>query len=232
MPDYHEFRFPGESEEYRKARNELLRAEMDLRRQIEEVAELRRKLPFSGPLKEDYVFEEGAADPVDEKTVRQTRFSELFLRGKDSLIVYSFMFPPDGQPCPMCNSLLDGLNGIVPHAIQRVNFVVVAKAPIKKLREWARSRGWNNHRLLSSEKNTYNRDYFGEDEKDGQWPSLNVFRKADGGIFHFYHTELLLAPNEEGQNARHVDQIWPLWNLFDLTPEGRGKDWFPKLSYQ
>jgi predicted dithiol-disulfide oxidoreductase (DUF899 family) len=36
---------------------------------------------------------------------------------------------------------------------------------------------------------------------------------------------------EAGQDPRHVDMLWPLWNLLDLTPEGRGKDWYPKLAY-
>ena len=41
---HHPSRFPGESEAYRKARNELLEAEVNLRRSIESVAALRRKL--------------------------------------------------------------------------------------------------------------------------------------------------------------------------------------------
>ena len=88
----HSVRFPGESAEYREARNQLLEAEMTLRRHIEDVAALRRKLPPGGPLKEDYVFEEGATDINDSTTTRSTRFSELFDAGKDSLIVYSYMF--------------------------------------------------------------------------------------------------------------------------------------------
>lgn len=85
---------------------------------------------------------------------------------------------------------------------------------------------------MSSGNNTYNADYFAETADGAQMPAINVFRKTDHGIFHFYSAELLYAPTEAGQNPRHADLIWPLWNLFDLTPDGRGVDWFPKYSYR
>jgi predicted dithiol-disulfide oxidoreductase (DUF899 family) len=62
-------------------------------------------------------------------------------------------------------------------------------------------------------------------------PMLNVFVKRDGIVRHFWGSELMNAPADPGQNERHVDSIWPLWNLLDVTPEGRGKDWQPSLSY-
>jgi predicted dithiol-disulfide oxidoreductase (DUF899 family) len=228
MKNYHDKKFPGESDAYRKARNELLEAEINLRRQTEEVAELRRRLPHSAKVKEDYVFEE-----KDESgNIRHTKLSELFENGKDSLIIYSFMFGPQNEtPCTSCTSILDGLNGMIFHAEQRVNIAIVAKTSIEKLMNWAEGRCWKNLHLLSSSGNTYNTDYFGENEKGNQFPILNVFHKTDEGIFHSYATELLFAPPEKGQNGRHVDSIWPLWNLYDYTPEGRGTDWYPKLGY-
>jgi predicted dithiol-disulfide oxidoreductase (DUF899 family) len=135
------------------------------------------------------------------------------------------------KACPSCTSILDGLNGTAPHAAQRINLVVVAKSPIKRIRAFARERGWHNLRLLSSANNSYNRDYHGEDKKDSQLPALNVFARRGGKIHHCYCTELLFAPFDQGQDGRHVDLIWPLWNLFDFTPEGRGTDWHPKLTY-
>ena len=228
----HQVRFPGETVEYREAREKLLQAEMALRRQLEEIAAMRRRLPLGGPVPEDYVFEEGAADLNDSQTVKRVRMSELFDPGKDTLIAYSYMFGPNMKsPCTSCTSILDGLNGTALHARQRVNFVVIAKSPIQRIRELARSRGWHNLRLLSSHDNTYNRDYHGETAKGDQIPSLNVFTRRNGTISHFYNTELLFAPQERGMDGRHVDLIWPLWNLLDFTPEGRGTDWYPKLSY-
>jgi predicted dithiol-disulfide oxidoreductase (DUF899 family) len=217
-------RFPGESADYRAARDKLLAAEMDLRRQVEQVAELRRKLPPGGALAEDYVFDEGSGAGV--------KFSDLFREGMDTLALYSFMFGPEmKQACPMCTSFLDSLNGTAPHAGQRINLAVVAKSPIGRIREFARGRGWGNLRLLSSAANSYNRDYHGENAAGNQLPVFNVFVRRGGKIYHSYHTELVSAPAEPGQNQRHIDMMWPLWNLLDLTPEGRGQDWYPRLSY-
>lgn len=227
----HKQRFPGEGRAYRAARNTLLKAEMELRRKIEAVAALRRKLPPGGLIPEDYEFEEGAAEFGDDGTVRRVKMSELFRRDA-SLIVYSYMYSAAmAKPCPMCTCILDSLDGTARHAGQRLNLVVVAKSPIHRIRAVARERGWRNLRLLSSAGNSYNRDYHGEDEKGSQWPALNVFTRRDGKIYHAYCTELLFAPTDPGQSARHVDAIWPLWNLFDFTPEGRGTDWHPKLAY-
>jgi predicted dithiol-disulfide oxidoreductase (DUF899 family) len=229
---YHDKRFPGESDAYRAARNALLAAEVALRKQIEAVSEFRRKLPLGGELTEDYIFEEGAKDLSDRTTVKQSRLSELFASGKRSLVIYSFMYPPDAEsPCPMCTCILDSLNGTALHANDRINFVVVAKASIEKIRDWGRSRSWTNLRLLSSGGNSYNAEYFGENENKDQIPAINVFWKADDRIYHTYNAELFYAPSEPGQHPRHADLLWPLWNLFDLTPEGRGEGWLPKYSY-
>ena len=217
-------RFPGESRAYRTARNKLLDAELKLRKQVEQVAALRRKLPLGGKVPEDYEFEEDGAKKV--------RLSQLFERGKDSLILYSFMYGPKMEkPCPMCTAFLDSLDGAAPHLAQRANLAVVAKSPIARIREFARSRGWRNLRLLSSSANTYNRDYYGESPDGSQNPSLNVFTRRDGAIRHFFHTELLFKKAEKGQDDRHIDMAWPLWNMLDFTPAGRGSDWYPKLEY-
>ena len=61
-------------------------------------------------------------------------------------------------------------------------------------------------------------------------PMCTVFTKTSKGVFHTWSTELIYAP-VKGMHPRHVDFAWPLWNLFDLTPEGRGTDWYPSLSY-
>jgi len=200
-----------------------MKAENDLRKQLETVAALRRTLPVGGPVAKDYEF---------EKESGSIRLSQLFDPGQETLIVYNFMYGPAmPKPCPACTSILDGLNGSSPHVNQRASFVIVAKSPIVRIMEFARQRSWKNLRLLSSAGNNYNLDYFGETEDGAQWPMLNVFSKRSDGIYHFYGTELFFAPKEPGQDARHVDLIWPIWNLFDLTPEGRGEKWFPKLQY-
>src|ERR1700730_243217 len=228
----HSIRFPGESASYRQARNELLKAEIGLHKSLEDVAAMRRKLPLGGEVREDYVFDEGSSDLENARTSRKTPMSELFHDGKQTLAIYCFMYGPQMQsPCSSCTAILDGLNGTAPHATQRVNLVVVAKSPLERIRSFARERGWRNLRLLSSAGTTYNHDYHGETPEGNQIPSLNVFVQRDGKIYHLFNTELLLAPRQAGQDGRHVDLIWPLWNLFDFTPEGRGADWYPKLTY-
>jgi predicted dithiol-disulfide oxidoreductase (DUF899 family) len=215
-------KFPNEKANYRSARNRLLKAEADLRKQIEKVAAQRRKLPAGGKVPQDYVFE-GEAGPV--------KLSQLFERG-NTLVAYSFMYGPKMQhPCPMCTSFLDGLNGNAQHIAQRTNLVVIAKSPLERIREYAAARGWRNLRLLSSARNDYNRDYHGEDESGDQWPMLNVFVKSGATVRHSWGSELLDAKTEKGQNPRHNDLMWPLWNVLDVTPQGRGRDWYPKREY-
>ena len=220
-------RFKNESPEYRTAREKLLQSEVALREMTELVARERRALPLGGRVPEDYVFEEMTPDGG----TRSVTMSELFRPGKDTLIVYNYMYGPKmAKPCVMCTSIVDALNASAIHVEDRMNLVAVAKSPIERFTTFARGRGWDKIRLLSSNKNTYNRDYFGEDEKEAQWPMANVFVKRDGGIHHTWGSELIDV-RFPGGDPRHVDIIWPLWNLFDWTPEGRGTDWNPKLQY-
>jgi predicted dithiol-disulfide oxidoreductase (DUF899 family) len=228
----HELSFPGETEEYRRARNSLLESEIELRRQAEAVAAQRRGLPLGGEVRIDYSFE---ASPPGQKDSTTIRLSELFSPGKDSLFLYSFMFPervgPAITPCPSCTSIIDAIDGAAPHITQRVNFAVVAKVPIERFREHAHTRGWRNVRLLSSANNTYNRDYHTETPDGGQIPIATVLVRRGKKIHHSWSSELFYAPPDPDQDMRHVDFMWPMWSIFDRTPEGRGTDWGPRLDY-
>src|ERR1700679_1827610 len=138
-------RFPGESAEYRQARDALLRAEREVRDRTEEVAELRRQLPLGGEVPTDYVFREWSTETGSPRAVK---LSELFEDGKDTLFLYSFMFiegpggDPIGSPCPNCTSIIDAVAGQARHLTQRINLAVSAKAPIEHFRAHAYSRGW------------------------------------------------------------------------------------------
>ncbi len=229
MTEFHDQRFPGESDDYRVARNALLAAEIELRRHVADVATMRQNLPSGGNIKEDYVFAEGAEDLSQLDPIAQTKCSDLFATDKDTLVIYSFMYDDTSDPCPMCTAMLDSLNASAPFVTQRVNMAIVAKAPIEKIRGFARQRDWRNLRLLSSANNSYNTDYAAETADGGQIPPLNVFTKGRDGIRHAYSTELLYAKSEPGQQPRHVDSIWPIWNMLDLVPGGRGADWYPQI---
>jgi predicted dithiol-disulfide oxidoreductase (DUF899 family) len=218
-------RFPGESVEYRRARNRLLQQEIRLRRQTEAVAAQRRRLPLGGAVATDYVFD-SPSGPV--------RMSELFAPGKRSLFVYNFMYPesPDSDtPCPSCTSIIDAVDGAARHAVHRINFVVVAKTPIERFVAYARERGWRHAPLLSSANNTFKRDWLSEEPNGQQLPLAQVFTKRGRKIHHTWSSELWYAPAERGEDRRHVDFMWPLWSIFDTLPEGRGRSWYPQNSY-
>jgi len=238
--------FPGESAKYRVARDRLLEQELELRRAMEAVAAARRQLPPGGIVPQDYVFQTQGpgGEPVS------VRLSELFASGKDSLVIYSMMFPraadddrpelPGGQisllpmaewPCASCTAFVDQLDGAAEHASQHLNLAVAAKAPIERLLAFATERGWRRIRLVSSAGTAYNRDYLAETADGQQQPMLNVFHRDGPLIRHFWSSELFYAPVEPGQDPRHVGTLEPLWNLFDLTPEGRPADWHEQLSY-
>ncbi len=237
--------FPGESTEYRMARDRLLEQEIELRSATEAVAAARRGLPPGGVVPEDYVFHGKGTGGSEE-----VRLSALFAPGRDSLVTYSFMFPRDpaderpgpgaGQsaelplaeaPCPSCTALLDQLDGAAEHVSQRVNLAAIAKAPIDRILTFAEERGWDRLRVLSSAGTTFNTDYNAETAEGWQRPMLNVFHRDGDVIRHSWGSELLYAPTEPGQDPRHVNNLEPLWNVFDLTPEGRPTDWEEQLSY-
>ena len=169
-------------------------------------------LPPGGQVPEDYRFEMagGAGGEV--------RLSELFPPGKETLAIYSFMFPrysgdmrpgpASGEtarlplaetPCPSCTSILDSLDGAARHLVRRLGVAVVAKSAPDRIAAFARERGWRHLRLLSSRNNTYNRDYHAETPDGEQMPVLNVLVRDGGRIRHFWATELLFAPGDEGE---------------------------------
>jgi predicted dithiol-disulfide oxidoreductase (DUF899 family) len=180
----------------------------------------------------DYVFEAEGSDG----TPTNVHLSELFDPGEDTLFIYNMMFPraPDEDlPCPSCTQFLDSFDGVAEHASQRINVAVAVKTELSRALAHAQSRGWRHLRLISSAGNTYNRDYHGEsDDGSQQLPMLNVFRRNGEAIRHFWGSELLFEPPDPGQDPRHGETIDPLWNLFDFTPDGRGTDWYPELSYR
>lgn len=215
----HDVRFPGESEHYRAKRDELLVAEAALRDQIEEVARQRRALPLGGVV-EDYVFDgEGGA----------VKLSELFGQ-HDTLILYSYMYGPDAeQPCPLCSAFMDSLSGQMKHITQRTAFAVVARSSYARLGPLVDTRGWQDITFVSAQDNSYPVDFKSEMPNGAQVPMCSVFVKRDAKLHHYWTSELFFVPAAE-YHPRHVDMLWPLWHIFDITPAGRG-DFMPALAY-
>lgn len=217
--------FPNEPDGYRAARMGLARAEEELLQQTHRVAELRRKLPLGGPVPEDYAFTALGSDG-GERTVRM---SELLPDGVDTLIVYSYMFSPQMErPCPMCSSVIDGLDSAATTISSRATLAVAAEASVEQLHAFARERGWSRIQLLSAAGTSYNRDYRGLDAEGNVSAALNVFTMHNGQLHHFWASES--AEGAGDSEGGPVDMVWPLWNLLDLTPAGRGEDWYPGLD--
>jgi predicted dithiol-disulfide oxidoreductase (DUF899 family) len=203
---------PGADEAYRQSRERLRDAEIQLRDRIEDVAAMRRALP-PGPVVRDYEFIEDG---------NRVRLSELFASGKPYLIVYHLMYwSKEDEYCNMCSMWIDGINGVAPHLTQRVNFAVASRAPFDNLRAWGRRRGWDRLRLLSSG-SEFARDIGAEDEQGDPDSTVVVFAKDGDRIRHTYTAHPMLDDRERG-----IDLLSPLWNLLDVTPGGRGEDWYP-----
>jgi len=224
LADRNQLRFPNESTAYRRARQALLAEEIELRRHIERVAELRRALPPGGAVGGDYRFQ-GEDGP--------TGFAGLF-GDKQTLVVYSYMFGPQrARPCPMCTSLLGAWDGEARDMEQRIALAVVARSPIERLAAFKRERGWRHLKLYSDVDGAYSRDYFGmaADGSDGDQAAINVFTRRDGIVRHFWSGEVGFESADPGQDPRGAPDLMPLWTVLDCTPEGRGTDWYPRLDY-
>jgi predicted dithiol-disulfide oxidoreductase (DUF899 family) len=212
--------YPNESAEYRVARNSLLAEEIELRRHIERVAAQRRALPPGGQLAKDIEF-------ISESG--QTSFSRLFGE-KDALMVYSMMYGPQRKaPCPMCTSFLSAWNGVAVNLRERLAIVVTARSPIERLVDYKRQRGFGNLPFASDVSGEYTRTYVNPDDADV--PGFSVFTRSNEVIRHFYSGEMSGAMADPGQDPRGGPDLDPLWLMLDLTRQGRGTDWHPKLEY-
>lgn len=214
-------RIPNESAEYRRARTALLAEEIELRRHIERVAEMRRALPPGAPMK-DYRFigENGPAS------------LEGLFGDKQSLVVYNYMYGPQRErPCPMCTSLLSAWDGEAQDIMQRTALAVVARSPIERLVAFKKERGWRALKLYSDPSQEFSRDFHAVGENGEDWAGLHVFTRRDGTIRHFWSGEMDFSTADPGQDPRGAPDLMPLWTVLDTTPEGRDPKWYPKLDY-
>jgi predicted dithiol-disulfide oxidoreductase (DUF899 family) len=226
---YRQTNLRNESEEYLAKREELRLAEIELMKHRERVAALRRTLPQGAALP-DYEFLEAANDlHGSDEPIRTVKLSQLFTAADRPLVIYHLMFgKKQVKPCPMCTMWIDGVNGIAQHIAQNVDFAIVAAADPKSLRDHARTRGWNNLRLLSAGSSTFKYDLASEDADGEQDSTVSVFTKdADHTVRHFYSAHPRMSPDIQ---ERGIDLLAPVWHFMDLTPQGRG-DWYASLAY-
>ena len=213
--------YPNDSTEYRRARTALLAEEIELRRHIERVAALRRALPPGGEAR-DYSFK--------DETGRTLGLADLFGR-HDTLVTYFWMYGPERErPCPMCTSFLGSIDIPSRDIAQRVAIAAIGRSPVARQLAFARERGWRHLKFYQAVGDDFARDYRGLAPDGSEWPALDVWVKHDGRVRHFWGPELG-GTEDAGQDARGAPDPTPLWNILDLTPAGRGADWYPKLSY-
>src|SRR5207249_1484076 len=217
---YRQTNLPNESQEYLAKREELRLAEIELLNTRERVDALLRSLP-KGATIQDYEFLEGPASIDDgDAPIKQIKLSDLFTGPDRSLVIYHFMYgKKQTNPCPMCTMWIDGFNGVGHHLAQNVDFVIAAAADPSALRQHARNRGWHNLRLLSCGTSTFKYDLLSEDAEGNQDSTISVFtRDRDGTLRHVYSAHPWMAEEIE---QRGIDLLSPVYNLLDLTPEGR-----------
>jgi predicted dithiol-disulfide oxidoreductase (DUF899 family) len=170
---------------------------------------------------EDYRFvaEDGA----------EVSLAELF-GDRDALIIYSYMFGPEREaPCPMCTSFMGSLDHKITDIRQRVAIAFTARSPIDRLIDAKKARGWTDLPVFSDERGDYTRAYVHPEDID--IAAYNVFVQRDGVIRHFWGDEITSEMADLGQDPRGAIEPDPLWLLLDTTPEGRGTDWYPRLTY-
>lgn len=212
--------YPNDSADYRAARTRLLAEEIELRRHVERIAAMRRSLPPGG---------EAAAYAFKDERGATVTLADLFGR-HDTLVTYLWMYGPQRErPCPMCTSFLGALDIPARDIVQRVGFAVLGRSPVARQLAFARERGWRNLAFFQVG-DDFARDYRGLAPDGSEWPAMDVWVKQDGKVRHFWAEEMI-GTEDPGQDARGAPEISPLWNLLDLTPGGRGTDWYPKLEY-
>jgi len=215
-------RIKGESADYRAARTALLAEEIELRRHIERVAQMRRALP-PGPEVKNYKFI-GEAGPAD---------LEGMFGDKQTLVIYCYMYGPQRErPCPMCTSMLSAWDGEANDIMQNVALAVVARSPIDRLKFFKNERGWRALKLYSDPSEEFSRDFGAVSKDGGDDAGLHVFTRRDGTIRHFWSAEMDGSTADPGQDPRGAPDLMPIWTVLDCTPEGRKPDWYPKLSYE
>ena len=193
------------------------------------IAAMRRHLP-SGAVVPDYEFQEGPANlDAGDAPITTVRLSDLFTGPNRSVVISHLMYGRrQTNRCPMCTMWIDGYNGVAQHLARNVDFAIAAAADPSMLLQHARNRGWRNLRLLSCGSSKFKYDLRSEDAEGRQDPTISVFtRDRDGTLRHSYSAHPWMANDVK---ERGIDLLTAVYNVLDLTPQGRS-DWYAKLAY-
>ena len=216
-------RFPNESAEYRAARTALLAEEIELRRHLVRVAEQRRALPSGPVIDKDYRFVDANGSELG--------LVDLF-GAHDTLVTYFWMYgPARARPCPMCTNLLGPLDGNAADIKQRAALKILGRSPVERQLAFAQERGWADLDFVQTVGDDYARDLGVLTPEGDEYPALVIYRRENDCVRLFWAGEVSGEMADPGQDPRGAPDLAPLWNILDLTPEGRAPDWYPKLSY-
>jgi predicted dithiol-disulfide oxidoreductase (DUF899 family) len=243
----------GTRQDWLAARLDLLKAEKELTRRSDEIAQRRQDLPWV-KIDKDYRFETDAGS---------VSLKDLF-RGRSQLLVYHFMFGPDYKAgCVSCSSIADGFNGIVVHLENHdVAFTAVSRAPLAKLQAYKQRMGWT-FPWASSSASDFNADFnvsFTEaDQREGgidynyrrepvvAWRAgqagggtavedqFAAMSGVDAPTYHRDRPGLSTFVREDGviyhtysAYSRGVDGLWGMYQWLDRAPRGRNETglWF------
>lgn len=212
----------GESDAYTAARKDLLRAEIEERRVMTRVAEQRRALPPGPVMPRDWHFK-------DEHGF-DASLADLF-GDRDTLFVYFWMYGPKRErPCPMCATSLAALNGNARSIKQRVSFKVLGRSPVRRQYAFAQERGWRDLDFVQTVGDDF-ASFFGALNDDGsENPVMAVFIRDGDDVRLFWAAQMPMQAADPGQDPRGGPDLQNLWVVLDMTPEGRGTDWHPKLG--
>ena len=216
---------PGESEAYAAARKRILREEIEVRRKLTALSEMRQRLPDGPIVAKDYRFKNENGETLE--------LADLF-GDHDTLVTYFQMYGPDRKrPCPMCTNALGGFNGNAKDIKQRAAFKILARSSVERQKVFALERGWHDLDFIQTVGDDYALDHGALNPVTGdEGPAYIVFRKdADQNVRYFYAAEMPAEAADPGQDPRGAVDFAPLWNVLDTTPEGRGEDWYPKPEY-
>ena len=215
--------FPGESAAYAQAREALLAEEIEFRRHMTRLCEQRQRLPAGPVVEKHYRFKDENGFDVG--------LLDLF-GDKNALVTYFWMYGPQRErPCPMCTNWLGAVNGNAVDIKQRVALKILGRSPLERQYRFAQERDWRHLDFVQTVGDDYAKDLGLIDEQGLEWPALVVFKRDGNTVRLFWASEMAQEMADPGQDSRDAPDIASLWSILDLTPEGRGVDWYPKLRY-
>jgi predicted dithiol-disulfide oxidoreductase (DUF899 family) len=202
--------FPGESAEYRNAREGSVAEEIELRRHMTRLTQQRRALPPGPVIEKNYRFKDANGSEM--------RLLDFF--GKHGeLVTYFWMFGPQRErPCPMCTNWLGAVNGNAADIKQRVALKIFGRSPVSRQIAFAQERGWRDLDFVQTIGDDYARDIETLKSDGSEWAAITVFKREGDQVRLFWAAEMTSEMADPDEDPRLAPDIATLWSILDLTP--------------